>query len=70
MAIFRATDGTDRMHHFEVDDSGAVRVWESWRSKGALIMEGRITSETEIELKGPGDGGTGVNLRLVHRSGP
>jgi hypothetical protein len=40
-------------HHFEVDSSGVVRVWRDWLRKGPLIMQGRLLSETEIELKSP-----------------
>jgi hypothetical protein len=45
MVVRRAESGPDEMHHFEIDDGEAVRVWEKWLSKGPLIMEGRRTSE-------------------------
>lgn len=50
LAVFRAESGPDEQHHFEIDSGGVVRVWDQWLTKGPLIMEGRRTSETEIEL--------------------
>jgi hypothetical protein len=50
MAVFRAESGPDEQHHFEIDSGGVVRVWDKWLTKGPLIMEGRRTSETEVEL--------------------
>jgi len=46
---FRADDGTDARHHFEVDADGMVRIWETWLSKGELILQGRHTGD-RIEL--------------------
>jgi len=51
MAVFRATDGPDETHHFEIDSTGTVRVWERWLTKGQLIMEGRLTSLGEIQME-------------------
>ena len=68
MVVFRAENGPDQRHHFEVDADGVVRVWEEWLSKGALIMQGRRISERELELEIKSDRGGG---RLVlHRVRP
>lgn len=50
LAVFRGSHGRDEQHHFEIDPTGVVRVWRSWLTKGPLIMQGRLKSETEIEL--------------------
>jgi hypothetical protein len=54
---FRSAEGKDEIHHFEVDDAGVVRIWQTWLRKGELLMEGRIE----------GDGR--LHLRPVHASG-
>jgi hypothetical protein len=46
---FRAADGTDALHHFEVDKDGVVRIWDKWLAKGDLLMQGRVTND-RIEL--------------------
>jgi hypothetical protein len=48
---FRAADGTDERHHFEVDGQGVVRVWQTWLTKGSLIMRGRILTDGRVELQ-------------------
>jgi len=48
---FRAADGTDELHHFEVDDQGVVRIWQTWLEKGPLIMQGRVTIDGRLELE-------------------
>jgi len=48
---FRAADGSDEQHHFEVDEKGAVRVRQTWLTKGSLIMQGRILNDGSIELQ-------------------
>jgi hypothetical protein len=53
LVVFRGEDGPDVWHHFEVGADGAIHIWENWLRKGALIMEGRRTSDTEIELMVP-----------------
>ena len=47
---FRAADGADEQHHFEVDRQGVVRVWQTWLTKGPLIMEGRVLTDGRLEL--------------------
>jgi hypothetical protein len=47
---FRAPDGTDEIHHFEVDEQGVIRIWQTWLKKGPLIMEGRLTDDGRLEL--------------------
>lgn len=66
MVVFRGADGPDERHHFEIDSAGVVRVWEHWLTKGRLVMEGRLTSPTEIQLdtKDPGEGGQLVLRRV------
>jgi hypothetical protein len=61
---FRAADGTDERHHFEVDDQGVVRIWQTWLSKGALIMQGSVASDGRLQLEQVGAGG---NTRIVLR---
>jgi hypothetical protein len=50
LAVFRGNHGPDARHHFEIDSTGEVRVWQDWLVKGPLIMQGRLRSETEMEL--------------------
>ena len=50
LVVFRGSDGRDEQHHFEIDTAGVVRVWQTWLTKGPLIMQGQLRSETEIEL--------------------
>ena len=47
---FRSADGKDEIHHFEVDDKGVVRVWQTWLRKGDLLMEGRVGGDGRLEL--------------------
>jgi len=54
MAIFRGPK-SDEMHHFEIDGDGVVRVWQTWLSKGDLIMQGRLRADGKIELTHDGD---------------
>ena len=53
---FRAADGTDELHHFEVDEQGVVRIWQTWLTKGPLIMQGRVTGDRSLELEAVGEG--------------
>ena len=48
---FRAADGKDEIHHFEVDDAGVVRVWRTWLRKGDLLMEGRVGRDGRLVLR-------------------
>jgi hypothetical protein len=66
MVVFRDRAGTYQQHHFEVADGGHVRVWENWRSKGRLIMEGVNARPDQIELNVIGGG----RIRLTRLSGP
>jgi hypothetical protein len=63
LAVFRDANRRDSQHHFEVREDGVVRVWETWLRKGELIMEGRVVSDTEIELTPAGAKGGTVLLR-------
>ena len=48
---FRSADGKDEIHHFEVDDAGVVRVWQTWLRKGELLMEGRVGRDGRLQLR-------------------
>lgn len=48
---FRADDGTEDRHHFEVDEQGTVRIWQTWLTKGALIMQGSIDRNGRLQLE-------------------
>jgi hypothetical protein len=50
MAVFRSVDGVDATHHFEVTDNGLVRIWQTWLSKGPLIMQGREQGNGNLEM--------------------
>jgi hypothetical protein len=54
---FRAADGRDELRHFEVDEQGVVRIWETWLKKGPLIMQGRVTNDRRLELEEVGSQG-------------
>jgi hypothetical protein len=54
MAIFRGPT-SDEMHHFEIDSDGTVKVWQTWLSKGDLIMQGHLRADGKIELTRNGD---------------
>ena len=69
MAVFRDANRRDRQHHFEVGEDGVVRVWETWLRKDELIMEGRVVSDTEIELAPAGAKGGAVLLRRASSRG-
>jgi len=56
MVVFRAEGGSDERHHFEIDPEGVVRVWQTWLTKGTLLMQGRRQSDTQIELEIAGGG--------------
>jgi hypothetical protein len=48
---FRSAEGNDETHHFEVDEQGVVRIWQTWLRKGNLLMEGRVGADGRIELR-------------------
>ena len=48
---FRSADGKDEIHHFEVDEAGVVRVWQTWLRKGELLMEGRLDKDGRLQLR-------------------
>jgi hypothetical protein len=69
MAVFRDTAGGDERRHFDVDAAGVIRIWQVWRSKGDLLMEGKETGPGIIDLKvAKAQGGGHVRLRRI--SGP
>jgi hypothetical protein len=51
MVVFRTAAGPDEVHHFEVDENGTVRIWQTWLSKGGLIMQGQAKSDGQVELE-------------------
>jgi hypothetical protein len=57
---FRAPGRKDEQHHFEVDDQGVVRVWETWLRKGTLLMEGRVDPDGLMRLRPVGSNGSGM----------
>jgi hypothetical protein len=48
---FRDVDGRDERHHFEMDQDGIVRVWQTWLTKGELLMTGRVAPDGRIDLE-------------------
>ena len=48
LATFRLSDGRDEAHHFEVDNTGSIHVWQAWLTKGALLYEGRVRDNGAI----------------------
>lgn len=48
--VFMDDDGALRDHHFEID-SGRIRIWQEWLSKGDLIAEGDLVGPDIIELR-------------------
>jgi len=58
MVVFRGSDG-DQQHHFEIDDQGVVRIWQTWLTKGALIMQGRVLPDGVLDLQMISEGGNG-----------
>ena len=48
---FRSAAGKDEVHHFEVDNAGVVRVWQTWLRKGDLLMEGRVGPDGRLQLR-------------------
>lgn len=48
---FRSSDGKDEIHHFEVDNAGIVRVWQTWLRKGEFLMEGRVGRDGRLQLR-------------------
>jgi len=51
LVTFRSAQGKDEVHHFEVDEGGVVRVWQTWLRKGELLMEGRIEGDGRLHLR-------------------
>jgi hypothetical protein len=52
--VFRSGNG-DTTHHFEVGADGIVRIWETLRTKGPLIMQGRVLPDGRLQLDEIGD---------------
>jgi len=61
--IFRST-GSDVGHHFEIGSDGAIHVWERLRTKGKLIMQGRVLSGGDIQLDDVDDPAGHLRLHL------
>ena len=59
MAVFRTVDGVDSTHHFEIAKNGLVQIWQTWLTKGPLIMQGREqgNGQLELEILQPSGGG-------------
>jgi len=69
MAVFRTADGVDSTHHFEVAKNGLVQVWQTWLTKGPLIMQGRAQADGHLELEIlPSSGGGHLTLRRTSKS--
>jgi hypothetical protein len=51
MAVFRTADGVDSAHHFEIAKNGLVRIWQTWLTKGPLIMQGQVQANGQLELE-------------------
>jgi hypothetical protein len=64
--VFRTAAGEDQRHHFEVDERGVVRVWQTWLTKGDLIMQGHVRPDGRLELAST----TGTPGRLVLKREP
>jgi hypothetical protein len=56
LVTFRAANGMDEQHHFEVDANGNIQVWDTWLKKGALLMQGQVLGDARIELTSAGRG--------------
>jgi len=65
---FRSATG-DEVHHFEVDPSGVVSVWQTWLSKGTLIMQGHLLGDGDVQLDAT-PGTTTGNVRLHRTAAP
>jgi hypothetical protein len=69
MAVFRTADGVDSTHHFEIAKNGLVQIWQTWLTKGPLIMQGReqANGRLELEILQPSGGGH-LSLQRVSTS--
>lgn len=63
LVVFRTVNGVDSSHHFEIDKNGLVQVWQTWLSKGPLIMEGRQQPNGELELDMLESGGGHLSMQ-------
>jgi hypothetical protein len=57
LVVFRSSDGTDEQHHFEMAADGTARVWQTWLTKGRLLMQGGLNQDGRLRLElleGPG----------------
>lgn len=61
MVVFRSAKG-DTVHHFEVGPDHVVRIWEELRTKGSLIMQGRMLPDGRLELDVVGNDGGRIVL--------
>jgi hypothetical protein len=69
MAVFRTPNGTDSTHHFEIAKDGSLQVWQTWLTKGRLIMTGRQRPDGQIDLDIlPPAGGGHLTLQRTDKS--
>jgi len=61
--VFRSGNG-DTTHHFSVGADGIVRIWERLRTKGPLIMQGRVLPGGRLQLDEVGDHAAHILLKL------
>ena len=61
--IFRSMGG-DARHHFEIGADGIIRVWETLRTKGKFIMQGRVLPGGDVQLDDVNDQTGHLRLRL------
>lgn len=50
LAVFRAKE-RDQRRHFEIGPDGSITIWETWLTKGKVVMQGRTQSGGRIELQ-------------------
>lgn len=50
MAVFRDASGDHATRHFEVGESGTVRIWSEWLRKGDLLYEGAVEPDGTLRL--------------------
>ena len=65
--VFRSPSG-DAVHHFEVGPDRVIRIWETLRTKGPLIIQGRMLPDGRLELDEVGGGAGRIVLKLQRPS--
>ena len=69
LAVFRAVNGMDAAHDFEVEN-GRVRIWQTWLKRDSLIMDGRLLPDGSLQLGIlPARGGGTLTLQRVRNGG-